>query len=127
MAFSTDLAGDGCDWYTTYPDTCGDYDTELFTAHTDCCACGGGLSWEEPTDSAGDGCDWYWENTAWCGSFDDDDFTASEMCGACWATYAVLTGIKEPHPMINLQRGAFPLSLAGFKKIPVNMQIDEMA
>ena len=43
------------------------------------------------------------------------------------ATYAVLTGTKEPHPMINLQRGAFPLSLAGFKKIPLNMQIDEMA
>ena len=49
------------------------------------------------------------------------------MCPACMATYAVLTGIKAPHPMVNLQRGAFPLSLAGFKKIPLNMQIDEMA
>lgn len=63
----------------------------------------------------------------WCDRYNDDDFIASSMCPACIATYAVLTGIKAPHPMVNLQRGAFPLSLAGFKKIPLNMQIDEMA
>ena len=124
--FTTDLTGDGCSWYTEFSHTCGDYDDDDFSAATDCCACGGGFRWEDPTDSAGDGCDWYVDNTAWSGSFDDDDFVAADLCPACWFTYAVLQGIKEPHPMINLQRGAFPLSLAGSKKIPLNMQIDEM-
>ena len=80
--------------------------------------------YEPPTDSFGDGCDWYVDNTAWCGSYDDDDFTAVTDCPACWSTYAVLQGIKQPHPMVNLQRGAFPISLAGSKKIPLNL-IDE--
>ena len=122
--FTTDLTGDGCAWYTEFPHTCGDYDDDDFTASESCCACEGGFRWEDPTDSAGDGCEWYEDNTAWCGSYDDDDFVAAELCPSCWFTYAVLQGIKQPHPMINLQRGAFPLSLAGSKKIPLNMVAD---
>jgi hypothetical protein len=122
---TTDITGDGCAWYTEFPNSCGSYDDDDFSASTVCCACDGGRR-EDPTDSYGDGCEWYVHNNAFCGSYDDADFTAAELCSSCWFTYAVLQGIKQPHPMINLQRGAFPLSLAGSKKIPLNM-VAEMA
>jgi len=81
-----------------------------------------------PNDTYGDNCTWYEENVAYCGVYDDGDFVAAN-CPACLNTWAVLQGIKQPHPMVNLnlQKGAFPLSLVGTKKIPLNMQIDEMA
>ena len=45
------------------------------------------------------------------------------MCGICFYRVAFLTGLKGPHPMLNLSTdnklGAF--SLAGQKKIPLNL------
>ena len=39
----TDEDGDGCDFYTKNPHSCGDYDgNEGFVANQMCCACGGG-------------------------------------------------------------------------------------
>ena len=36
----SDSYGDTCtDWYNTRPETCGDYDTEDFTAAISCCMC----------------------------------------------------------------------------------------
>ena len=35
-----DSWGDSCsDWYDDKPETCGDYDTDTFTASMSCCAC----------------------------------------------------------------------------------------
>lgn len=39
----TDSGGDGCSWYASNIGACGSYDTNLFTATRDCCACGGGF------------------------------------------------------------------------------------
>ena len=39
---ATDSYGDGCEWYDEYPEECGAYDDEDFTAAEVCCACGGG-------------------------------------------------------------------------------------
>ena len=38
----TDRAGDTCDYYDKYPNTCGSFDDSDFTATSLCCACGGG-------------------------------------------------------------------------------------
>ena len=55
-ATGVDTAGDSCDWYDLWPESCGRYNDDDFTAGSDCCACGGGTPhW----DSYGDGCDWY--------------------------------------------------------------------
>jgi hypothetical protein len=37
-----DSAGDGCSYYATWPEFCGLFDDEDFTANLDCCECGGG-------------------------------------------------------------------------------------
>ena len=37
---ATDSYGDGCEWYDEYPEECGAYDDEDFTAAEVCCACG---------------------------------------------------------------------------------------
>ena len=38
-----DRTGDNClSWYKDFPESCGDYDDEDFTANTMCCACGSG-------------------------------------------------------------------------------------
>ena len=86
-----DATGDGCEWYDSYPSTCGSYDTYEFYANSMCCSCGGGVcddSNGSAADWGGDGCDWYVGNESWCGSFDDDDFIASTMCCACQTDYA---------------------------------------
>ena len=35
-----EICSDG--FYENYPDECGDYDTDTFTASVQCCSCGGG-------------------------------------------------------------------------------------
>jgi hypothetical protein len=41
---TSDSYGDTCsEWYDRYPDDCGSYEDEDFTASERCCACGGGL------------------------------------------------------------------------------------
>merc|ERR1711944_398640 len=43
----TDTYGDGCDWYATYGYcTEGYWDHAYFVANDDCCACGGGLTYD---------------------------------------------------------------------------------
>ena len=89
----TDSTGDNCDWYDRYPDTCGDYDTEWFSADAMCCACQGGYQVEveavcEDTnyglgDITGDQCEWYERNPGFCGDYDTTDFIASAMCCTC--------------------------------------------
>ena len=34
-----DSGGDGCSWYTTRIESCGDYDTGDFKAEEQCCVC----------------------------------------------------------------------------------------
>lgn len=34
-----DTAGDGCEWYDSYPDWCGGFDTDEFIAGDMCCSC----------------------------------------------------------------------------------------
>lgn len=42
---ATDMAGDGCSWYSDAAfGQCGDYDDSDFTATSQCCVCGGGSS-----------------------------------------------------------------------------------
>lgn len=38
-----DSFGDGCNYYASVPNACGQYDTEEAIASDSCCACGGGL------------------------------------------------------------------------------------
>ena len=68
-----DAGGDKCEWYSTNWNSCGDWDTDEFTASTMCCACYSGPSdstcEETQTDSedtGGDGCSWYWANQETC-------------------------------------------------------------
>jgi len=42
-----DSTGEGCDAYEGKPGLCGLYDTDLFYANVWCCACGGGLKFDE--------------------------------------------------------------------------------
>lgn len=35
----TDSEGDGCDWYTWYPESCGLWDTDTWSSLDQCCAC----------------------------------------------------------------------------------------
>ena len=113
-----DSVGDSYDdtcteWYDANPDTCGDYDSETFTAADLCCACVGTGVTEpvvEPTpapeavvyegcendDSVGDSYDdtcteWYDANPNTCGDYDTEDFIAADLCCAC-----VGTGVAEP-------------------------------
>ena len=89
-----DATGDGCEWYDSYPSTCGSYDTYEFYADSMCCSCGGGACHDSNgsgRDAGGDGCEWYTDERAewgWCGVYDDSDFVASEMCCTCkqWAS-----------------------------------------
>ena len=81
-----DSYGDGCDWYYSYSEYCGDYDTEDFHANEDCCACTSDYSGIETfdgecdstdaVDSYGDGCDWYDDHPSGCGHYDTADFNA---------------------------------------------------
>ena len=119
-----DTAGDSCDWYDLWPESCGRYNDDDFTAGSDCCACGGGT---QHYDSYGDGCDWYTESPEYCGDYDDDDFTANTMCAACVNRAAVLQGSKGRVAMLNLMTAkshAFPVNLAGVKKIPLSLVAD---
>jgi hypothetical protein len=34
-----DSFGDGCWWYGDYKESCGEYDSDCFTASTECCEC----------------------------------------------------------------------------------------
>lgn len=125
-ATGLDTAGDSCDWYDLWPESCGRYNDDDFTAASDCCACGGGV---QHFDSYGDGCDWYAEgtNSQYCGDYDDDDFTAGTMCSACVNRAAVLQGSKGRVAMLNLMTAkshAFPFNLAGVKKIPLSLLAD---
>ena len=83
-----DSVGDSCyDWYLNFPETCGDFDTEDFSAVAECCFCGGGYACESDsryTDTYGDGCDWYDANPDSCGLYDDGDWgAASDYCCTC--------------------------------------------
>ena len=88
---AVDSFGDGCAWYINNPDSCGNFDHELFTAATECCACGGGLTPEPECadtnngfgDVGGDQCDWYERNPGSCGAYDTADFKANQMCCTC--------------------------------------------
>ena len=42
-----DSGNDGCSWYSMYPEYCGNYDDEDFTASSMCCSCGGGSTMVE--------------------------------------------------------------------------------
>ena len=89
-----DAGLDSCTWYYDHQASCGSYDTEFFTAATQCCACGRPAdpilelvevceSNAPGLDRGSDDCDWYTENGDQCGNWDDDDFVASENCCAC--------------------------------------------
>ena len=73
-----DTFGDGCDWYTANPASCGTFDHDLFKAADECCACGGGEIFEPECadtnngfgDVGGDKCDWYESNPMSCGNYD---------------------------------------------------------
>jgi len=88
---ATDLTNDGCEWYDTFPNSCGDWDDDDFTASSMCCACDGGFTAVEACqdtneglgDSFGDKCDWYTSNPSGCGLYDTPDFVAAAMCCAC--------------------------------------------
>ena len=77
----TDSWDDGCSWYVTRTDLCGDFDDDDFEANVMCAACGGG---EVPRfDIAGDGCSWYAGRPGECGKWDDEDFHAHADCWQC--------------------------------------------
>ena len=78
-----DSYGDGCEWYVDYPDGCGNYDTETFSADDMCCACMDECEDGEGVDTYGDGCDWYDANPDGCGGYDWEEFTAADECCAC--------------------------------------------
>jgi len=112
---STDVYGDGCDWYADNVGSCGLFDDSDFAARDLCCACqgaggdygsydnddvlpydgggdGGGeddgpCDSTESTDVYGDGCDWYAGNVGSCGLFDDNDFAARDLCCVCAHDY----------------------------------------
>ena len=46
----TDITGDGCEWYDSFPDTCGEFDYGSFVAENHCCVCGGGYWWSGTHD-----------------------------------------------------------------------------
>ena len=124
---ASDQTGDTCEWYWGNEEKCGYYDDEDFKANEMCCACQGDRTHfdisHDATDKYFDSCAWYNDNPRHCGSYDDEDFKANELCGICFYRAAVLTGLKAPHPMVNLgtdnKLGVF--SLAGQKKFPMNL------
>lgn len=76
-----DSAGDGCDWYASYPDSCGNYDSTDGPAALYCIECGAAVGW---VDTYGDGCDWYVGNEEYCGDYDPEiGIGAFEACDAC--------------------------------------------
>ena len=87
-----DYTGDGCEWYIGNESSCGNWDTNYFSANDMCCACAGGISAACAStsgpfkDTGGDGCDWYENNSEYCGWFDDADFDSS-VCCACGAMF----------------------------------------
>jgi len=84
-----DSYGDGCEYYWHWPDHCGDYDDDDFTANEMCCACINGEDSSTCTDTAttedsyGDTCQYYDNYPDNCGSGDTADFVAREHCCAC--------------------------------------------
>lgn len=111
-AGAADVDGDVCWQYSAFPQWCSGYDDDDFTSAVMCCACGGGVSGEQPpgapvdeqsppitpiagavgvctdTDGAasdrdGDYCWAYTDHPQWCGGYDDEDFTSTSMCCAC--------------------------------------------
>ena len=89
---ATDLTNDGCEWYDTFPNSCGDWDDDDFTASSMCCACDGGFTAVEACqdtneglgDSFGDKCDWYENNPGNCsGYYDTANFKVESMCCEC--------------------------------------------
>ena len=105
-----DRFGDSCAWYEGNEEFCGTYDTDSFTAATDCVECGGGTCFDGSTtagDTAGDTCSWYTANPSSCGAYDDDDFQANVMCCACQnqtASASLNLGAVTPKkPVMNLQ------------------------
>jgi hypothetical protein len=53
---NVDIDGDNCIVYSLFPEACGGYDTDLFTATDACCACGGGDYIEDPNTVNYDDC-----------------------------------------------------------------------
>jgi hypothetical protein len=83
-----DSYGDTCEWYTPKTaDSCGNFDTETFSAAEFCCACAvdnlNCVSDMSATDSLWDDCTWYEQNPSGCGVYDDDDFVSANLCCAC--------------------------------------------
>jgi hypothetical protein len=89
-----DNDGDDCSYYSTYPESCGDYGAG---AYDSCCACGGGIdtpnydTWTDSedecqddyswSDTGGDDCDWYYSNSESCGSYGSGAWDACCACG----------------------------------------------
>ena len=105
---TTDTGNDDCSWYHSHASSCGNFDSDVFTASSQCCACGGGAQAPpEPTvaacehtsngalDRGGDDCDWYDDRFGSCGSYDDDDFTASVHCCGCGGGQTVTVPVSE--------------------------------
>ena len=86
---ATNIYGDGCDLYTSFPHYCRRlYDDSDFSSNDMCCGCGGGSAVCFDTDNGAtdryyDGCDAYANHPSWCGVFDDDDFSSNGMCCVC--------------------------------------------
>lgn len=77
---ATDSWGDGCEWYDSYPDACGEYDTNEFSANDMCCACSVTYSdwesaWEESfeEDLSDFDSDWF--------SYSESEYEQSEEYG----------------------------------------------
>ena len=89
-----DTDGDGCDYYERFPEDCGYWDTDDFSADDLCCACGGGESFDihddddngEKADRYGDNCADYADNPEWCG-YNDGTFNSDSMCTVCGGGY----------------------------------------
>ena len=109
---TTDNGGDTCsEWYDRFPESCGSYDDDDFTASERCCACGGGEGTFAPTATSercvddlsttgqfDKGCSYfdYWPGE--CEKMDDEDFTATEQCCACGGGLAGGTPAPRPSP-----------------------------
>ena len=109
---TTDNGGDTCsEWYDRFPESCGSYDDDDFTASERCCACGGGEGTFAPTATSercvddlsttgqfDKSCSYfdYWPGE--CGKLDDEDFTASVQCCACGGGLAGGTPAPRPSP-----------------------------
>lgn len=114
-----DITGDGCEWYESFPETCGNYNgSSGFNAGSHCCVCGGGHdnvcedTTQGATDSFGDSCSWYARNLGFCGDFDDYDFDASSMCCSCSGGGPYNLQGQSPRPLTLVRDKVTPIVAA---------------